>query len=191
MSKFFNQLNSINVNKFTEKKGQFTYLSWAWAVRELLKVDPEASWIIHKWGGDDDVNYGARPYMETEAGYFVQVTVNVGGVDRTQIHPVLDNRNQTLEKPNAFQINTSIQRCLAKAIALHGLGLYIFAGEDLPQVEPLTKEQIVCMHEALDKIDNHDDFCQKINDMIDSGEIHQQNYKVSLKNLLIKGESSK
>ena len=191
MSKFFDELNSINVNKFTEKKGQFTYLSWAWAVRELLKVDHEASWIIHKWGGDDDVNYGARPYMETEAGYFVQVTVNVGGVDRTQIHPVLDNRNQTLEKPNAFQINTSIQRCLAKAIALHGLGLYIFAGEDLPQVEPLTKEQIVCMHEALDKIDNHDDFCQKINDMIDSGEIHQQNYKVSLKNLLIKGESSK
>ena len=105
MSKFFDELNSINVNKFTEKKGQFTYLSWAWAVRELLKVDPEASWIIHKWGGDDDVNYGARPYMETEAGYFVQVTVNVGGVDRTQIHPVLDNRNQTLEKPNAFPHN--------------------------------------------------------------------------------------
>lgn len=152
MSKFFEELNSINVNEYTEKKGQFTYLSWAWAVRELLKVDPEATWEIHKWGGDDDVN--SRPYMETEAGYFVQVTVWVGGIARTQIHPVLDNRNQTLEKPNAFQINTSIQRCLAKAIALHGLGLYIFAGEDLPKVEPLSEEQHINLSSWLNKLEN-------------------------------------
>ena len=186
MSKFFNQLNSINVNEFTEKKGNFTYLSWAWAVRELLKVDPEATWEIHEWG----IEGNRQPYMQTEAGSFVQVTVWVGGIARSQVHPVLDNRNKSIESPNSFQINTSIQRCLAKAIALHGLGLYIFAGEDLPQVEPLTKEQIVSMHEALDKIDDND-FCQEISQMIDNKQINQQNYKVSLKSLVKKGESSK
>ena len=186
MSKFFDKLNSINVNEFTEKKGNFTYLSWAWAVRELLQVDPEATWEVHKWGGDEDVN--SRPYMETEAGYFVQVTVWVGGIARTQVHPVLDNRNQTLEKPNAFQINTSIQRCLAKAIALHGLGLYIYAGEDLPQIEPLNKDEIQAIQTLLADIDDVD-FGQKINNMIDDGKIHKHNYKVSFKQIMRKKES--
>ena len=137
MSKFFRELNDIDVSEHTEKKGQFTYLSSAWAVRELLKVDPEATWEIHEWG----IEGNRQPYMQTEAGCFVQVTVWVGGIARTQVHPVLDNRNQTIKVPNAFQINTSIQRCLAKAIALHGLGLYIFAGEDVPQIKRLSDEQ--------------------------------------------------
>ena len=63
------------------------------------------------------------------------------GISLSQIHPVLDNRNQPIEKPNAFQINTSLQRALAKAIALHGLGLYIFAGEDLPEPDALTSKE--------------------------------------------------
>jgi hypothetical protein len=129
----FEQLNDLNVNEYTEKKGRFTYLSWAWAVRELLQVAPDATWVIHEWGYD---GVSRQPYMQTEAGCFVQVTVSVNGVDRTQVHPVLDSYNKTIEKPNAFEINTSIQRCLAKAIALHGLGLYIYAGEDLPNAEP-------------------------------------------------------
>ena len=105
----FDRLDSINVNEYTEKKGQFTYLSWAWAVRELLQVAPDATWIVHEWG----VGGNKQPYMQTQAGCFVQVTVTVDGIDRTQVHPVLDNRNQTIQEPNAFQINTSIQRCLA------------------------------------------------------------------------------
>ena len=133
----FDQLNELNVNEFTKKKGNFTYLSWAWAVREFLKVAPDATWTIHEWG----LEGAKQPYMQTEAGCFVQVTVWVGGIARTQVHPVLDNRNQTIKVPNAFQINTSIQRCLAKAIALHGLGLYIFAGEDVPQIKRLSDEQ--------------------------------------------------
>ena len=72
------------------------------------------------------------PYMRTPAGYFVQVTLTVNDVPRTQVHPVLDFRNQPVNTPNAFDINTAIQRCLTKAIALQGLGLYIYAGEDLP-----------------------------------------------------------
>ena len=116
------------VDEHTKSKGQFKYLSWAIAVRELLKVDPEATWEVHEWGLD-----GAKqPYMQTQAGCFVKVTVWSGGIARTQVHPILDNRNASIPEPNAFQVNNSIQRCLAKAIALHGLGLYIYAGEDLP-----------------------------------------------------------
>ena len=79
----------------------------------------------------------------TECGYFVDVWVEVEGISLSQIHPVLDNRNDPIEKPNAFQINTSLQRALAKAIALHGLGLYIFAGEDLPEPDALTSAEEV------------------------------------------------
>ena len=175
----FSKLNSINVNSFTEKKGNFTYLSWAWAVRELLQVDPKATWEVHKWGGDDDIN--SRPYMETDAGFFVQVTVTVDGVDRTQVHPVLDNRNQAIEKPNAFQINTSIQRCLAKAIALHGLGLYIYAGEDLPHEDPLTsnEESQLLMTAASVSKEMEDQVAASLKD----GVINRSNYDGSLAKL--------
>ena len=143
MSSVFNKLDSIDVSKNTEKKGMFTYLSWAWAVRELLRVSPTATWRIcdydyQREGG----GYERQPYMQTPAGAFVKVILTVDGIDREQVHPVLDHKNKTVEQPNAFQINTSIQRCLAKAIALHGLGLYIYAGEDLPsEPDSLTKEQ--------------------------------------------------
>ena len=175
----FEKLDSINVNSYTEKKGQFTYLSWAWAVRELLKIDPYATWVIHKWGGDDDVN--SRPYMETEAGYFVQVTVTVNDVERTQVHPVLDNRNQSIKEPNAFQINTSIQRCLAKAIALHGLGLYIYAGEDLPHVTPLDSDQTKKLLEVASKIGKDKE--NEVSDGIKNQIVHADNYAVTFKSL--------
>ncbi len=128
MNSVFEKLDSVDVSKKAEKKGRFTYLSWAWAVRELLRIAPDSTWIVHEWG----VKGNKQPYMQTQAGCFVKVSLTVDGITREQVHPVLDNRNQPIKEPNAFEINTSIQRCLAKAIALHGLGLYIFAGEDLP-----------------------------------------------------------
>lgn len=121
---YFEVLNSINCNEHVEKKGGFSYLSWTYAVAELRKRHPEATWEVSKYNG--------LPFLETPLGYFVEVTVTVNGIPMTQIHPVLDNRNQVIKQPNAFQINTSIQRAIVKAIALHGLGLYIYAGEDLP-----------------------------------------------------------
>lgn len=131
----FQVLDKVDVSGKSEKKGMFTYLSWAWAVRELLRVSPDATWEVHEWGMEGN----RQPYMQTEAGCFVKVSVTVNGITREQVHPVLDNRNKPIKNPDAFQVNTSIQRCLAKAIALHGLGLYIFAGEDLPDVS-LTEE---------------------------------------------------
>jgi len=122
---YFARLNAINVNERVEKKGGFSYLSWPYAVAQLRLADPTATWEVRRFDG--------LPYLATEAGVFVEVAVTVHGVTLSQIHPVLDGRNRPLLAPSAFDINTSLQRCLVKAIALHGLGLYIYAGEDLPQ----------------------------------------------------------
>jgi hypothetical protein len=121
---YFATLNAINVSAHIEKKGGFSYLSWPYAVAQLRLADPTASWTV--------VRFNGLPYLATDAGVFVEVAVTVQGVTLSQIHPVLDGRNRPLLAPTAFDINTSIQRCLVKAIALHGLGLYIYAGEDLP-----------------------------------------------------------
>ena len=122
---YFAQLSAINVNGHVEKKGGFSYLSWPYAVAQLRLADASATWEVRRFNG--------LPYLATEAGVFVEVAVTVNGVTLSQIHPVLDGRNRPLLAPSAFDINSSLQRCLVKAIALHGLGLYIYAGEDLPQ----------------------------------------------------------
>ena len=185
----FEKLNKIDVSKFTEKKGQFNYLSWAHAVRELLKSCPEATWEVHTFKGVDGTD---QPYMKNGTGAYVQVSVNVDGIIRSQIHPVLDNRNNTIEKPNAFQVNTSIQRCLAKAIALHGLGLYIFAGEDLPEADALTDEQKYELNELGSKIQD-EDLRNGVYQAINEGTINSSNFEMCKEkcNNIIKEEKGK
>jgi len=125
-----------------EQKGQFDYLSWAHSVHEVAMEYPDFTFEVRDFpqlftrkDGEEIVYYTLDgvtvPYNRTSTGYFVEVSVTAGGVTRTQVHPVLDNRNQPIAKPNSFQINTSIQRCLSKACALHGAGLSLYAGEDL------------------------------------------------------------
>ena len=180
-SNVFETLDKIDVSKRTEKKGNFTYLSWAWAVRELLKVAPDATWEVHEYDRHmgEGFGYERQPYMSTDAGCFVKVTLTVNNIDRTQVHPVLDNRNKTVDKPNAFQINTSIQRCLAKAIALHGLGLYIFAGEDLPgEPERLNDDPVRELLGYAGKLDKTKS--ESIIKKIDDNEINESNYKSAL-----------
>lgn len=126
---YFAALSAINVNDHIEKKGGFSYLSWPYAVSQLRLADPTATWEVRRFDG--------RPYLLCEAGVFVEVAVTVQGITLSQIHPVLDARNRPIPEPDSFAVNTSIQRCLVKAIALHGLGLYIYAGED---TTPLTAE---------------------------------------------------
>ena len=125
-SNYFATLSAINVNDHVEKKGRFSYLSWPYAVSQLRQSDPTATWEVRRFDG--------LPYLACDAGVFVEVAVTVQGVTLSQLHPVLDGQNRPILAPTAFDINTSIQRCLVKAIALHGLGLYIYAGEDLPNV---------------------------------------------------------
>ena len=122
----FETLRVVDCEKHVEQKGKFSYLSWSWAVDALLERYPKATWEVVK-------SQDGEPYLVTALGmYFVEVAVTVEGIKRSHIHPVLDNKNRPIEKPDSFQINTSIMRCLVKTIALHGLGLYIYAGEDLP-----------------------------------------------------------
>jgi hypothetical protein len=121
MTKFL-ELRKINVNEHTEKKGKFTYLSWSWAVDQLLQQDPTATWT-----------YGDPVYFAETLMVFCSVTAF--GKTMTAQMPVINNQNKAIQNPDAMAVNTAMQRCLVKAIALHGLALYIYAGEDLPEEE--------------------------------------------------------
>lgn len=130
------ELLAVNVNDHTEKKNGLTYLSWAWAWAEVLKADPTATYKVEMYSNSHG---NVVPYMDLGNSCMVWVTVTVFGKPITCQLPVLDYRNKCIAEPNAFDINTSIMRCLVKGIALHGLGLYIYAGEDLPmEAEPVT-----------------------------------------------------
>ena len=133
----FKELYEIDVTKHIEKKGRFNYLSWVYAVKEFRKAFPEGTWIVKHFGENE------QPFCQTDAGAFVEVTVypNPDTIGFTQVHPVLNHQNKTIETPNAFDINTSIQRCLAKAIALTGIGLHIYAGEDTAQYDEAPPEE--------------------------------------------------
>ena len=175
----FEKLSKIDVSKFTEKKGQFNYLSWAHAVRELLKSCPDATWEVHTFKGVDGTD---QPYMKNGTGAYVQVSVDEDGVVRSQINPVFYNRNRTIEHTNAFQVNTSIQRCLAKAIALHGLGLYIFAGEDLPEPDKLTDRQCDVLKDLASKCGDKE-VESDIWKAVDNRTIHRGNYSQCVEKL--------
>ena len=126
-SSVFRNLSKVNVENFVKGKNGYKFLSWSHAVNQLLFYYPDATWKVREWNG--------LPYLKTEAGCFVEVSVTVEGITRSQLHPMLDFRNKPIKNPDAFQVNTSLQRSLAKAISLHGLGLYIYQGEDLPLSE--------------------------------------------------------
>ena len=166
---YFTELDRVDVTHHIEKKGKFSYLSWAYAVRELKKRHPSATWTVHEYGEE------RLPYVKTECGFFVKVTVTVDDIDATQVHPVLDHQNKTVNSPNAFQINTSIQRCLAKAIALHGLGIHLYAGEDLPPSPPLNEEQTQTLLDSL-KDNDKEGLVDTVMHQISIGQINQGNF---------------
>jgi hypothetical protein len=115
----YKDLRQINVSQHIEKKNGLSYLSWSWALDQLLQLDNDASW----------------EYLEPKKfgeSLMVFCKVSAFGKSRTAQLPVMDFRNRAILNPNAYEVNTAMQRCLAKAISLHGIGLYIYAGEDLP-----------------------------------------------------------
>lgn len=152
MSEAFKTLNAIDVNEKTEKKNGLTYLSWAWAWTQLKKAYPDATYQIRQFDG--------RPYLYDEnLGYMVMTEMTVDGITHEMWLPVMDGANKAMkdvpytyevkeyqnykwtgnyvekkvEAATMFDINTAIMRCLVKNIAMFGLGLYIYAGEDLPE----------------------------------------------------------
>jgi hypothetical protein len=132
-----------NVNENTEKKNGLTYLSWAWAWAEALKVDPDATYRVEM--------FGDKCYMDINGTAMVFVTVTLFGKPMMCQLPVMDSYNKSITvegtttvnkygkeittKLDSFNVNTAIMRCMTKALSLHGLGLYIYAGEDLPEGE--------------------------------------------------------
>lgn len=137
-----NELLKINVNDHTEKKNGLTYLSWAWAWSKVLENDPTANFEVEQFTHPDNPNLRV-PYQDIGGSCIVWVSVTIFGKTVKVQLPVLDYRNKCIPAPNAFDINTSIMRCLTKGIAMHGLGLYIYAGEDLPMdAEPVTVKPV-------------------------------------------------
>ena len=104
---YFARLAAINVNDHIEKKGQFSYLSWPFAVAQLRQADPTATWEVRRFDG--------LPFLRTETGYYVEVAVTVQGVTLSQIHPVLDAKNRPILEPTCFDVNASIQRACGAA----------------------------------------------------------------------------
>jgi hypothetical protein len=126
----YSDLRKVNVNEHIEKKNGLSYLSWAWAVDQLLQLDNAATW-----------SYGEpTKFGET---LMVFCTVEAFGKKMTAQLPVMDYRNKAIPNPDAMSVNTAMQRCLAKAIALHGIGLYIYSGEDVPEEDVVKKPEAV------------------------------------------------
>ena len=136
MSNYFTTLNNINVNGKTEQKNGLTYLSWAWAWGEVKKLYPDATYTIYE-------NAEGWNYHTDGKTCWVKTGVTVNGLEHIEYLPVMDFRNKSIPANNvtSFDVNKAIQRSLTKAVARHGLGLYIYAGEDLPEAEQPEAEQ--------------------------------------------------
>ena len=145
MAKFEEVLN-INVNDKTEKKGNLTYLSWSWAWAEFKKVYPEATYKIK----EQDGMYCTG---NEKFGYMVSTSVTADGLTYEMWLPVMDMRNKAILQPTMFDINKTLMRCLTKNLAMFGLGLYIYAGEDLPEEEQKAPQKAKQTAEPVRKAD--------------------------------------
>lgn len=164
----FKKAIQLNVNEHTEQKDGLTYLSWAWAWQEFLKLCPDATYEIVKF--TNPITGKTTSYLEDEdLGFMVYTRVTACGITREMWLPVMDNSNKAMKRTvysytvgkgdrkvektvnpaTMFDVNKAIMRCLTKNIAMFGVGLYIYAGEDLPIEigEPCTEKQLVKMRE--------------------------------------------
>ena len=135
MDNYFNDLYAVNVNGHTEKKNNLTYLSWAWAWGEIKKRHPDATYTVYE-------NADGWNYHTDGRTCWVKTGVTVNGIEHIEYLPVMDHKNKSISTENvtSFDVNKAIQRSLTKACARHGLGLYIYAGEDLPEEEAAEKQ---------------------------------------------------
>ena len=126
----FETLNAVNVNEHTEKKNGLTYLSWAWAWAEVKKAYPEATYTIY------ENEHGWFYHTDGKTGW-VKTGVTIEGLEHIEYLPIMDFRNKSIpaDSITSFDVNKAIQRSLTKACARHGLGLYVYSGEDLPEQE--------------------------------------------------------
>ena len=150
------QLKAVNVEekKMVEKKNNLSYISWAMAWSALCDIYPDATFEKH-------CNEQGFPYFKDEQGWcFTKVTVTVNGKSITEMLPVLNYANKAIQNPNSFEVNTSLQRCLAKAIALHGMGVHIYSGEDIADIptevekpKSIQKQEIKKVEEQVKEVE--------------------------------------
>jgi hypothetical protein len=178
-------LLKLNVNEHTEKKGNLTYLSWAWAWDLALKADEQATYKVEM--------FGDKCYMDINGTAMVFVTVTIFGKPMTCQLPVMDYKNKAILNPDAFAINTAIMRCMTKALSLHGLGLYIYSGEDLPEegvskIKPtdgalVTDKQKSMLHDVATSIRDHfeqNDIIGAVEEVLTVTDVEEKTYLWSL-----------
>ena len=156
----FSTLNRINVNEHTERKNGLTYLSWAWAWAELLKRYPDATYTVYE-------NRDGWCYHTDGKTCWVKTGVTVEGKEYIEYLPVMDFKNRSIpvDAVTSFDVNKAIQRSLTKAVARHGLGLYLYAGEDLPEEERTTPQPVPMKPEqpAKTRVETVREMCRRVN----------------------------
>lgn len=161
----FQVLNSINCNEHTEQKNGLTYLSWAWAWQMVKQNFPDATYTIYE-------NKDGLLYHTDGKTAWVKTGVTINGLEHIEYLPVMDFKNKsiTIDQITSFEVNKAVQRSLTKACARHGLGLYIYAGEDLPdgdsKVTPapkLSEKEQDDLALAIDEIKH----CKSIDELTD------------------------
>lgn len=147
-------LSKFDVSANVEQKGRFDYLSWAWAWAYVKQHYPDATFEKHVFRDNQD---NPLPFMRDTKGHtYVMVTVTIEGISHTEIHYVMDHKNQSIQHPDGGQVNKALQRCLVKAIAFHGLGLNVYAGEDLPMELEDEADDIIQAFQSATTIDDLD-----------------------------------
>lgn len=168
----FQELYELNVNHKTKEKSGLKYLSWAWAWAEFKKINPSATYSVDLYDG--------KPFLsDKDLGYMVSTIVTVGGLIIPMHLPVLDGANKAMKAEaytystkykdkeckaaSMFDINTAIMRCLTKNLAMFGLGLYIYAGEDIPSIddtpELMSIENLSLVRAEFNEIITEGTFC--------------------------------
>ncbi|MDQ5983918.1 MAG: hypothetical protein RUMPE_00947 [Eubacteriales bacterium SKADARSKE-1] len=159
MSSVFETLSAVNVNEHVEAKNGLTYLSWAYAWAEVKKRYPEANYTIYK-------NNDGWIYFTDGRTCWVETGVTIEGLEHTDCLPIMDYKNKSipLENVTSFDVNKTIQRSLTKALARHGLGLYLYAGEDLPEIETqiISFKEAKILHEIIKGLENSEKLFQTI-----------------------------
>lgn len=132
-------LSQYDVTKYIEKKGKFNYLPWSDAWTILKKHYPDAKAMIMDFDQPDGTTLDVRYYKDGTAS--VTCSVTIGECGQSESLPVMDSRNSAIADPNAFEINKAHKRCLVKCLALFGLGISVYRGEDLPILEEISQSK--------------------------------------------------
>ena len=179
---YFEVLNSINVSEKTEQKNGLTYLSWAWAWGEVKKIHPDANYKIY------ETENGCIYWNDGKTAW-VKTGVTINNIEHIEYLPVMDYKNKSIlvENITSFDVNKAIQRSLTKAVARHGLGLYIYAGEDLPEDD---KSRLDKLKEKIKSYPNAIDVVKEFGKKLSECSEEELNYIINVLEELKSGEKN-